>query len=338
MTAPQAWVRAFAFPEETNGLIVFSAAFFYFHLLIIPVVALVYSYFSRKLIADIQARVGPNRTGPIGSLQGFADTLKLFFQTGFGRNTKIVFFAHTAALFSIFAALPLGHGFVFVQSELNILLPFISLLILCFFKILESGDQAEIENTLIGFRGGFIALSAFVPALCSLLVPCVISGKMNWESIIQIQGAIPYHWFGVSSPFGILGALTFIVSGMILFQIPPFAVGLREKNKYQSSDLIIFEMSRFYGFYVWCILAVALYFGGAGLPVGEGESSFVHSHAQIFLMLLKSGLIWICVQIFGKTLPSIRIERITDFIWKFVFPAALVALIGSVFWTVGVVR
>ena len=328
----------FAFPETTSGVLVFAAAFFYFHLLVIPNAAGVYGFFSRKLIADIQARVGPNRTGPLGGLQGFADATKLFFQWGGSKNRNIVFYAYTASLFSVFAALPLGLGFVFVQSELNILLPFISLLVLCFFKILESGDQSEIENTLIGFRNGFIALSAFVPALCSLLIPCVISGKMDWESIIRIQGAAPHHWFGVSSPFGVLGALTFLVSGMILFQMPPFAVGVREKKKYNSSGLIIFEMSRFYGFFVWCILTVALFFGGAGIPVPEGENSFLYSHTQVLVTVLKSGLIWVLIQIFGKTIPAIRVERITDFIWKFVFPAALIALIGSVFWTVGFVR
>lgn len=338
MNAPMGWQGAFFLSETSHGFVVFVLAFFYFHFLVIPTLALLYGYSSRKLIADIQARVGPNRTGPIGGLQGFADTLKLFFRQRAQNGNGIIFFTQIAALFSVFAALPLGIKFVFVQSELNILLPFISLLILCFFKILEAGDQEEIENTLIGFRGGFITLSAFVPALCSLLVPCVMSGKMDWESILLIQGALPYHWFGFSSPFGVIAAITFIVSGMILFQVPPFSVGTREKRKYQSSDLILYEMTRFYGFFIWCVLAVALFYGGAGVPEELGLSSFIQSHAQIVLTVAKAGIIWIVIQIFGKTLPTIRVERITDLVWKFVFPTSLIALIGSVFWTVGFVR
>lgn len=338
MSAPQSWVGIFALSDGTDGLIVFALAFLYFHLLLIPVSTIFYRYISRKLVADIQARVGPNRTGPSGSLQGLADVLKLFFQRGRDTRTRAVFLAQIAALFSIFSALPMGVGFVFVQSELNILLPFISLLILCFFKILEAGNQEKIEDTLIGFRGGFIALSAFVPALCTLLVPCVLSGKMDWESIINIQGVIPYRWFGISSPFGMLGALTFIVSGMILFQVPPFSVSEGERKKYQAANLILFEMTRFYGFFIWCILTVALYFGAAGTVTDGQAGGFFRSHAQIFITLFKAGLIWTVIQIFGKTIPSIRIERITDFIWKFVFPSALISLIGAVFWTVGLMR
>src|SRR5436309_8634340 len=71
-------------PLFTNGvdltvvLIVIGKALFVFALLLITV--LITIWLERKVVADMQNRIGPNRAGPFGLLQSLADGIKLFFK------------------------------------------------------------------------------------------------------------------------------------------------------------------------------------------------------------------------------------------------------------------
>ena len=48
---------------------------------IVVILAVAFStYFERKVIGSMRARVGPNRVGPLGLGQPFADVLKLLFK------------------------------------------------------------------------------------------------------------------------------------------------------------------------------------------------------------------------------------------------------------------
>src|SRR5918992_1882791 len=101
------------------------------------VVTLVVVWAERKVIADMQSRVGPNRWGPFGLLQALADGIKLFFKEDFrpamaDRWTYAL--APVMAMvpsFLAFAVVPVGdritiagHRVDFILSDLNIAILF----------------------------------------------------------------------------------------------------------------------------------------------------------------------------------------------------------------------
>ena len=63
-------------------------------------------WFERKVISDMQARIGPNRAGPWGLLQTLADGIKLFFKEDLIPERADRFVFKLAPYLSILPGLP----------------------------------------------------------------------------------------------------------------------------------------------------------------------------------------------------------------------------------------
>ena len=71
-------------------------------------------WFERKLISDMQSRIGPNRAGPWGLMQTLADGIKLFFKEDLlpEQADRVVFklapYLSLIPALLIFAVVPVG--------------------------------------------------------------------------------------------------------------------------------------------------------------------------------------------------------------------------------------
>ena len=86
-----------------------------FGVLLVAVMMMI--WFERKIVSDLQNRIGPNRTGPFGLLQSLADGIKLFFKEDLipdGADRWVFKLAPYLALvpaFLTFAVIPVGGDF-----------------------------------------------------------------------------------------------------------------------------------------------------------------------------------------------------------------------------------
>lgn len=124
-------------------------------LLLYALLALFYIYFERKVCAAFQCRLGPNRVGPFGLLQSFADMFKMLIKELIPLNhaDKFLFglapFLVILASMLAFAVLPWGNGLQVIDFNIGIffLLATSSIGVL---GILLAGWSSNNKFTLIG--------------------------------------------------------------------------------------------------------------------------------------------------------------------------------------------
>ena len=88
--------------------VLFKAIFAFVIMNVALVIVAFLVYFERKVMAHMQARLGPNRAGPFGSLQSFADLLKMILKedtTPSGADKVVFFLAPVVATFTSLASL-----------------------------------------------------------------------------------------------------------------------------------------------------------------------------------------------------------------------------------------
>ena len=225
---------------------------------IIPSAAAI-SYLDRKLGADFQARVGPNRAGPAGMLQPLADFLKLLQKHAFRSlnwRESLWFSIHTMALYSTVAVLPLGSLALFVDTDMSAFIPFWAALVLAMGTMLLGLSQENVQGWLGGVRVAAQAVTGAFPALVALICVGVKVGGFRWSAIAGSQGFSPLSWTIFSDPFQCLAAAIFLVSGLVLLSIPPMDAGLSMADLHggvashlYGRRLVLFRLGRFYGFF-----------------------------------------------------------------------------------------
>jgi NADH-quinone oxidoreductase subunit H len=171
----------------------------------IPVNAMFLVLMERKLLALLTTRLGPNRVGPNGLLQTFADALKLLFKedTRPRGADKLLFFLAPGLFFapSVLLFLPLmsvasqGVGpFAATQFDTSLLFGFAVSSIAVMGMVL-AGWAANNKYTLLGgLRSTAQAISYEIPLILSLIAVIVFTGSLDLLAIAQQQSAGIWDW------------------------------------------------------------------------------------------------------------------------------------------------
>ncbi len=309
------------------------------------------TYAERKISADIQARVGPNRVGPYGLLQPLADALKLLTKEDiFPANAdKFMFylapFLCVLGVFTTLAVLPVSSGLTLTHLNVGVFY-IIAVSSLVGVGVFLGGYASNSKWSMLGgMRGASQIISYEVPITISIIAIVVLSGGMSFEKIVSSQGGLPHQWFIFHNPFTFIGFFIFFVSGLAETNRAPFDLPEAESElvsgyhtEYTGMRFALFALAEYVEIFVLCAVASTLFLGGYQLPLPETIVSKMPAAAvqlwQTVIFFIKALALYYVVIWVRWTLPRIRVDRLMSICWKVLTPFAIFNLIGVSIWMV----
>jgi len=304
-------------------------------------------WFERKIISDMQNRVGPDRAGPWGILQSLADGTKLFFKEDLlpDRADKRIFrlapYLSAVPAFLSFAIVPIG-GTITVghyTTELQVADPPIGILFLlamsavAVYGVMLAGWSSGSKYPLLGSVRASAQMVSYEAAL-GLAVAAVVlyTGDLSTRAIVNGQEGLLRHVLPSWNVFrlGFVPFFVFLIASTAELNRPPFDLVEAEQElvggfhtEYSSIRFALFFLAEFMNTITMSAIVVTLFLGG---PDGPGFH-FLRWLWPILWFLGKT-LVLLFVQVWLRgTLPRLRYDQLMDLGWKVLIPGSLVWLL-----------
>jgi NADH-quinone oxidoreductase subunit H len=313
----------------------------------------------RKVIADMQSRIGPNRAGPWGILQTVADGLKLFFKESItprkvelGMYLLAPFLAVIPA-FLIFMLIPFGVPFtiggeeVLLQgADLNIGLLFVlAMSSLAVYAVVLAGWSSGSKYPLIGgVRATAQAISyeaAMGLAMVAVVMFTATQGEGGTLSLSEIVVRQEGTWSGIIPRWNVFPQI--VAFGIFMLAIvaetnrAPFDLVEAEQEivggfhtEYSGMRFAMFFLAEYVNIFSMSALAATLFLGGWNGPTWEGTlPAFVSAILPTVWFLIKTYAIVFIFFWLRSTFPRLRYDQLMTLGWKRLIPAALTWIIVS---------
>jgi NADH-quinone oxidoreductase subunit H len=310
-------------------------------LLAYALLALFYILYERKICAYFQCRLGPNRVGPWGLCQSFADMFKILIKELISLNhiDKFLFalapYLVIIASMLCFAVLPWGNGLQIIDFNIGIFF-----LIACssigVLGILLAGWSSNNKFTLIGaLRSGAQMVSYELSIGLSILTMVVFAGTMSVPEIVEAQAD---HWFILSGHIpAIIAFIIYLIAGTAETNRGPFDLPEAESEltagyhtEYSGIHFGFFYLAEYLNLFVVSGVATLLFLGG-WMPLHidgwDGFNEVMGYIPSVVWFLLKAFAMSFIIIWFKWTYPRLRIDQLLTLEWKYLLPINLVNLV-----------
>jgi NADH-quinone oxidoreductase subunit H len=309
-------------------------------------------WFERKVIGDMQNRIGPNRAGPWGILQTLADGIKLFFKEPMvpDQADSLIFrlapYLSFVPAFLVFAIVPVGgvftggeNGTVSIlghDTYLQLADPPIGILLalacssIAVYGVMLAGWSSGSKYPLLGSVRASAQMVSYEAALGLAVVTVVlVTGTLSTHNMVLEQagsgpGDILPNWTIVIT--GVVPFLIFLLAGTAEIERPPFDLLEAEQElvagfntEYSGIRFALFYLASFMNTITTSAIIVTLFLGGPDGPAPIGPAllwSFFWFFAKLIVFLFL--FVW-----FRATLPRFRYDQLMDLGWKFLIPLSL---------------
>ena len=319
-------------------------------------------WFERKVISDMQARIGPNRAGPWGLFQTLADGIKLFFKEDLlpERADRFVFklapYLSILPAFLAFAIVPVG-GVVTVFGhtfELQVADPPIGILFLLamssvsVYGVMLAGWSSGSKYPLLGSVRASAQMISYEAALgMTVTMVVLLAGSLSTRAIVEGQShTFIGSWYLIRT--GILPFFLFMIAITAELTRPPFDLVEAEQElvggfntEYSSIRFALFFLAEFMNTITMSAVVVTLFLGG---PDGPTAHVFILSWLIPVLWFLGKTLVFLFIYVWLRAaLPRLRYDQLMDLGWKILIPLSLgwvlvlAAFLVNRWWGLGVI-
>jgi NADH-quinone oxidoreductase subunit H len=303
---------------------------------VLPLVITVamYVWWERKVRGWMHVRMGPNKVGPFGLLQAFADVTKLLIKEVIlpaNANKVLYYLAPLIALVPALAAwavIPFSDKMALSNANAG-LLYLLAMTSLGVYGIILAGWASNSRYALLGaMRSAAQVISYELAMGLCLVCVLVLSGSLNLTDIVNAQtghkGIFDWFMWPLLPVFVI-----YFIAGVAETNRAPFDVAEGESEivagfhvEYSGSAFALFFLAEYANMILISFLAPILFMGGwlSFFPTSWG---FI-GHASILWLFAKVFVFATLFLWFRATFPRYRYDQIMRLGWKVFIPIAIV--------------
>ncbi|MBI2832544.1 MAG: NADH-quinone oxidoreductase subunit NuoH [Chloroflexi bacterium] len=304
---------------------------FWWHWLVFTIIAILFvllmvlffTYFERRAMGRLQARLGPNRCGPFGVIQPIMDAIKALTKEDIVpyNADKVVHWLAPAVAFVpvllVFVVVPFSNGAMLADLNVGILFV-VAISSLSALGIVMAGWGSNNKYSLISAMRAVAAVVSYeIPVVLSIASVVLLAGSMSLNDIVLAQN-IPFilmqplafliFFIGASaeinrSPFDLLEADSEIVAGF--------------HTEYSGMKFALFYLVEYAEALLLSVLITTLFLSGWRGPLLPPWLWFLIKVVAVFFVL-----VWV-----RTTLPRARIDQLMALAWKFLFPLSVINLV-----------
>lgn len=309
-------------------------------LLVYALLALFYIYYERKVCAFFQCRLGPNRVGPWGLLQSFADMFKMLIKEIIRLNHIDRFLFALAPYLVIiasmlaFAVLPWGNGLQIIDFNIGIFF-LIAVSSIGVLGILLAGWSSNNKFTLIGsLRSGAQMVSYELSIGLSIITMVCLAGTMSVEGIVAEQENL---WFIFKGHIpAIIAFIIYMIAGTAETNRGPFDLPEAESEltagyhtEYSGMHFGFFYLAEYLNLFIVSGVAALMFFGGwmpLHIPGWEAFNHIMDYIPSVIWFIGKAIVLSFVIIWFKWTFPRLRIDHLLSLEWKYLLPINMVNL------------
>ena len=316
--------------------------------MVLPLLAGYIVLMERKVMADMQARLGPMRVGPHGLLQPIADAVKLLLKEDIIPENADRLMFWLAPLVSVtmallaYSALPIGPAFQI--ADLNIGLLFIlAISSLGIYGIVLGGWASNSHYSLLGaLRSAAQLVSYETAAGLGLVSVLLLAGSLSMKDIVQAQ-LDQGVWFIFSVPFGFF---IYLVGSIAETNRAPFDLPEAESElvagymtEYSGFRWSLYFLAEYANMVIVAGIATTVFLGGWLRPLASFHEHFPGTSVEwldAFPSLLTLGVAFYCLSLAPK--QPVKIQKLVMLgvaILCFILSGAL---LGALFAPAGVMQ